>query len=132
MPNELIHQYEVLYRKAVADIAMAQVAVAAQNAAIDDATIMFHLQQAAEKLIKSLLSYYGIHFEKVHDLMLLVQMCTDNNIELPVYTAGFSYLNPFAVFGRYDILNSDATAMLDWIEKLDDFKQYVDKRISRS
>jgi len=131
MPNDLLHQYEVLYRKAVADITMAQLAVAAQNAAIDDATILFHLQQAAEKLIKSLLAYSGIHFEKVHDLMLLVTKCNDNKIKLPLYASGFAHLNPFAVLGRYDIFVSDLTAVRDWIEKLVDFQGFVNECILR-
>jgi HEPN domain-containing protein len=41
---------------------------------IDDATIVFHIQQAAEKLTKSLLSYNNIHFERTHDLTTLVEL----------------------------------------------------------
>jgi len=35
---------------------------------IDMEAIYFHLQQASEKYIKSLLSFNKIHFEKIHDI----------------------------------------------------------------
>jgi len=38
---------------------------------IDMEAIYFHLQQASEKYIKSLLSFNKIHFEKIHDIRTL-------------------------------------------------------------
>jgi HEPN domain-containing protein len=58
---DLPHQYEVLLAKATADIHMAGLAIAHPDQAIDDATILFHIQQAVEKLLKSLLAFRAIH-----------------------------------------------------------------------
>ena len=38
-------------------------------------TICFHLQQAAEKLLKAFLSYKGKHVRKIHELDALVSEC---------------------------------------------------------
>lgn len=125
MSTEMLHQYEVLIKKAVADIEIAKLAIAAHDDAIDDATILFHLQQAAEKLLKALLAFKDIHFEKVHDLLVLVQTCEENGIPLPEFTTRFSLLNPFAVVGRYDILEAGTIDVTIWIATLYEFKAHV-------
>jgi HEPN domain-containing protein len=99
MTSKLPHQYEILFAKADSDIKIARLAMSAIDAHIDDATIMFHLQQAAEKLLKSLLAVHGMHFEKAHDLTLLMTSCRSAGIDLPQYTEDFVTLNPFAVIG---------------------------------
>lgn len=58
----------MFYTKAIADIHLAKLAISSGDKDIDDATILFHLQQAAEKLLKSLMAFRGVHFEKIHIL----------------------------------------------------------------
>ena len=130
MPPNLIHQYAVLYTKAIADIKLAKMAISSGDKDIDDATIVFHLQQAAEKLLKSLMAFHGVHFEKIHDLTLLIKECGENGIDLPEYSYRFSILNPFAIFGRYGIISSGEINLLEWLEILMNFKDYVGKIIN--
>lgn len=37
-------------------------------------TVCFHAQQAAEKLLKAMLSHLGIEFTKIHDITVLVDL----------------------------------------------------------
>lgn len=48
MADDYKHQYEIIYLKAVSDIKIAKLAIDAKDNEIDDATILFHLQQAVE------------------------------------------------------------------------------------
>jgi HEPN domain-containing protein len=130
MQHNFIPQFKVLFTKAIADIQLAKMAIAAGDKDIDDATIVFHLQQAAEKLLKSLMAFNGIHFEKVHDLTILIKECADNGISLPESTSRFSLLNPFAILGRYGIISSGEVDLVEWLKILTDFKTYVGNRIS--
>jgi len=59
MPRNFVHQYNVLYIKATADIQLAKMAISAGDKDIDDATMVFHLQQAAEKDMSGRLSLRG-------------------------------------------------------------------------
>lgn len=84
------------------------------NLEIDIEKIYFDLQQAAEKLIKSLLSFHTIIAPKTHDLETLTEKLIDNSIIIE----GIEKLLPlteFAVEGRYAIILDD----------IDDVKYYV-------
>ena len=61
--------------KADHDRRAAQLAVAASPPITDVAG--FHLQQAAEKLLKAFLVARRIPFEKIHDLSELIEQCID-------------------------------------------------------
>jgi HEPN domain-containing protein len=130
MGNTFLHQYQLLYRKAVSDLEIAKLAFASGDELIDDATIIFHIQQAAEKLTKSLLAYHNCHFEKTHDLTTLVELCNKNHVQLPNFSAQFYYLNPFAVIGRYDIVNSKAFDIKLWINRIEEYIIFVKNMIN--
>jgi len=129
MTNRLLHQYEILFNKACSDLKLAKLAISAQDSDIDDATIIFHLQQSAEKLLKSLLAVHGIHFEKTHDLTLLIESCRTAAITLPEYSKDFTALNPFAVIGRYDLISSGEFDIQGWCEKIETFKHDASQAI---
>jgi HEPN domain-containing protein len=93
---------------------------------------LFHLQQAAEKLLKSLMAFRGIHFEKIHDLTLLTEECAKNSIDLPEYISRFSILNPFAITGRYGIISFGKVNIVEWLETLEDFQAFVGKIVGFS
>lgn len=59
---------------------------------IDKNVLLFHLQQAAEKFLKALLSKNGIHFEKTHDLIEFLELCSAHKIMLPEYTRSLVYV----------------------------------------
>ena len=61
----------------------------------------FHAQQSIEKYLKAILQLKSIRFEKVHDLLALVKLCSQFAPELELHTELLSYLNPFAVAFRY-------------------------------
>lgn len=105
MDERLPEQYEVLFRKAVSDVSLAFYGFKANDKNIDSAALHFHLHQGVEKLIKALLAYNKIHFEKTHDLKLLLKICRENEIRLPEYVEELKALNPFAVLERYDLLD---------------------------
>jgi HEPN domain-containing protein len=100
MPGEFQPLYKILLTKAKSDIAIANHAVEANDQSIDQDSIMFHYQQAAEKLLKALLSWAGVHFEKIHDITRLIECCREANIALAEGAEELETLNPYAVQGR--------------------------------
>lgn len=61
----------------------------------------FHAQQCIEKYLKAILQQRGIHFEKVHDLLALLNLCLPFAPELELFRNLFAILNPFSVAFRY-------------------------------
>ncbi len=61
----------------------------------------FHAQQCVEKYLKAILQQNNIRFEKVHDLLALLNLCLPIAPELELHRDLFAYLNPFAVAFRY-------------------------------
>ena len=60
----------------------------------------FHCQQAAEKLLKALLTHRGVHPPKTHDLTRLLDLLPRGD-ELRGLLDGLEALSPYAVAGRY-------------------------------
>ncbi len=71
---------------------------------IDDETIGFHAQQAAEKCLKAVLALHIIPFRKTHDLQELMDLMIDNGKSLPPNADKLEVLNPYAVLLRYDFV----------------------------
>lgn len=71
---------------------------------IADDLIGFHLQQAAEKLMKAVLAAHAVEFRRTHDLIDLADVLTEAGFSPPSETRGLDALNPFAVEARYDFL----------------------------
>ncbi len=117
--EELKNSAQTYYYFAAQDLAAARILVASNE--IDIQVIMFHLQQAVEKLLKSVLSYHHIELSRTHDIERLINICKENEINLPDYIEHFVDLNMFAVEGRYAIIHDDicdAENFLREIEKL--------------
>jgi len=83
---------------------------------IDIEKIYFDLQQSVEKLLKALLTNANINIKKTHDIEELIEICTENNIDLIPDIDLFIKLNEYAVEGRYGIICDD----------LDDTENYID------
>jgi hypothetical protein len=73
----------------------------------------FHAQQAAEKLLKAILSHSGIEYPRTHQLAALIDLATDNRIPLPAAFEELRYLSPYAVEFRYDVLPGEEQEGLD-------------------
>jgi HEPN domain-containing protein len=63
--------------------------------------ICFHAQQCAEKYLKARLCDAGIHFEKVHDLNVLLDQVVSVEPLWESFRSDLAYLSDFAVQFRY-------------------------------
>mgnify|MGYP006304520093 CR=1 FL=1 len=61
----------------------------------------FHAQQCVEKYLKAILQENNIRFQKVHDLLALMQLCLSVDSQLKIHKDILADLNPFAVVFRY-------------------------------
>jgi HEPN domain-containing protein len=125
MPDRPPKHFEILRQKADIDLAAFEHLIHAPN--IDSELLRFHLQQAAEKYLKSLLSHRNIHFEKTHDIIELLDLCAENNIVLPDYATECENLYPYSVQGRYETTSSADTDPGLFLNKLQIFKTFVNK-----
>jgi HEPN domain-containing protein len=70
-------------------------------AAVSDAIVGFHAQQAAEKALKAALAAVGVEFPFTHNILTLMQLCDDSALPLPDVLATLDLLTPYGVVGRY-------------------------------
>ncbi|MDQ7060704.1 MAG: HEPN domain-containing protein [Sulfurimonas sp.] len=80
---EFLKQYEILLKKAKTDLKVAKNTLRDFENGDEDLdleVIMFHLQQCAEKLLKTLLVYNKYHVVKTHDIEELILTMNDQQI----------------------------------------------------
>ena len=107
MAEKFLKQYEIFYKKAKIDLKVAQNILRDLRNGDDDLdfdTVYFHLQQAAEKLLKSILSFYEVRFPKIHDIAELLELFKENKIAIILDAEILLPLSYYAVSGRYMIL----------------------------
>lgn len=131
MSDNFRRQYEILMTKAGSDLAAAKHLLLVQDEELDLEVIFFHLQQAAEKYLKTLLSFHGEHFEKVHDLGRLMEMCIQKQIDLPEYVSVLVELNPYAVEGRYGLIVDDMHDAAMFCDLIGEFKLYCRRVVAQ-
>jgi HEPN domain-containing protein len=90
----------LLLQKAREDLSAVQVLVATEDQA--DHVIGFHLQQAVEKALKSVLAERAIEIPRTHDLGYLVELLGSFDIEIPEAITSSDWLTPWGVLFRYD------------------------------
>jgi HEPN domain-containing protein len=98
MQPEAVREAKGWVERADADLHTVRILLAAEGAPLDVAG--FHLQQAAEKLLKAVLTALGIPFPKTHDLAVLVRLVplgSDFDPDLDLWIE----LSYFAVLARY-------------------------------
>jgi len=125
MQGKFPHQYEILFKKADADLALVEHALALEDKPIEIDIIFFHLQQAVEKYLKALVCYNGVHFEKIHDIDKIITVCRSNSINLPDYIDVFIELNPYAVEGRYAVIADDIDDAGGYAKLLRQLREFV-------
>jgi len=76
---------------------------------VSDEILGFHCQQAAEKLLKALLSLKGVRFRKTHDLRELIDLLADNGHPVPTNLSDIDVLTPYGTLFRYDILDLESS-----------------------
>jgi HEPN domain-containing protein len=69
---------------------------------VSDEVIGFHCQQAAEKLLKALLSDLGVAFHKTHEPGALMASLARSGAALPDEFENLDMLTPFGAVYRYD------------------------------
>jgi len=83
---------------------------------MDDAAVFadeifgFHLQQAAEKLLKAWLALLGETYPLTHDLELLFNLLQKRGVDASGF-AGLTEYTPYAVQFRYEAIGSDTTPL---------------------
>jgi HEPN domain-containing protein len=70
---------------------------------VSDAPVGFHVQQAIEKALKAAIASRDQDFPFTHDIGLLMQLCQDVGLELPVGLAEADRLTPYAAAVRYGL-----------------------------
>ena len=98
---------------------------------IDLEKIYFELQQSAEKSFKSLLSHYKIACPKIHDIEELIELCKENNIDLPINIEFLERLTDYAVEGRYGIIHDDLNDTDQYIKIIDKLLLHVTHTIQK-
>lgn len=106
----------LLLRKAAQDEALLDAVLTADQ--VSDEIIGFHCQQAAEKILKALLSELGVRFGKTHEIGALMSLLAQAGHALPEQFDNLDVLTPFGAIYRYEdydavvSLNRDASRAL--------------------
>jgi len=129
---EFLKQYEILFKKARTDLKVAKnILEDFENGddELDLEVVMFHLQQSAEKLLKSILAFNKQHFLKTHDIKNLIFACNENKIDLIDNIISLIPLTDYAVEGRYAIIHDDLNDADQYIEIIDGLLGFVKEAI---
>lgn len=122
---EYLKQYEILLKKARTDIAVAETLHSSLNQDIDEDVVLFHLQQATEKLLKATLASSGRHFPKTHDTELLFDNVKNLSTELYDRYNFLSELDDYAVEGRYGDVGEGIKDIEKYLQAVKDLEQEV-------
>jgi HEPN domain-containing protein len=87
-------------RKAAQDEALLDAVIESDK--VSDEVIGFHCQQAAEKMLKALLSDLGAAFHKTHEPGALMDTLARSGAPLPGEFENLDVLTPFGAVYRYD------------------------------
>src|ERR1039458_5212237 len=102
----------LLLRKAAQDEALLDAVLTSDK--VSDEVIGFHCQQAAEKMLKALLSDLGGAFHKTHELGAIMDTLARSGAPLPGAFENLDMLTPFGAVYRYD--DYDGTESLNRAE----------------
>lgn len=93
---------------------------------------VYHCQQAAEKALKAYLAFKDQKIIKIHDLVMLVEVCNKFDKDFETLYESAEYLNPFVTKFRYptefDIPDYEDTK--NAIEQADRIVKFVLKKIA--
>ncbi len=122
---EAKEEYLALFELGCADLKLVEKNLGDRD--IREQMLLFHLQQAVQKILKSLLSFQHIKFPKIHDIEALVELCEEGGIILPEYIEEFINLTPYAVEFRYGLMLEETLDIYYYYEKVLEFKRFVEK-----
>lgn len=122
-----MEQHIIFIVKAKQDLVLVREVLGSETIAPE--ILLFHLQQAVEKLIKSLLTYHSVKFPKTHDLEDLIEVAEDNHIELPQWVDILAELTPYAVETRYAIIHDELHNIGEMLLEVERFLEFVENRV---
>jgi hypothetical protein len=124
-------QCQLLLRKAAQDKAVLDKLM--DDPAIEDETLGYHAQQAAEKLLKALLAHGGHAYPRSHNIGLLLDLLAGHGVLLPERFQDLDALTPFGTVFRYDDLPlEDKPGRQGWTPLIDSLYRYVEGVITSS
>jgi len=88
--------------------------------------VLFHIQQAVEKVIKAILSHKGIIFPKTHDIEDLIELSWAKGIQFPDYVERFPELTPYAVEFRYGFSDEEAEDANEFLRLAEKFIHFTE------
>jgi HEPN domain-containing protein len=124
------HEQALLLLKKAADdeTLLAEIISARQ---VSDEIFGFHCQQAAEKLLKALLSQAGIGYPRTHNLRVLMDLLTDAGQTLPIDLADLDVLTPYGTLLRYEDLPAEVELNREMLfTMVRSLHEFVEKRLS--
>ena len=128
--KHFIEQHLIFIVKAKQDLVLVREVLGSNTIAPE--ILLFHLQQAVEKLIKSLLTRHSVKFPKTHDLDDLIELAERHHIELPLFIENLSELTPYAVETRYAIIHDELHNISEMLLQAEMFLVFVENSIEKS
>lgn len=122
--NDELNEVKLWLQKAKQDLLSAQILL--KNVPPILETACFHCQQTVEKSLKAFLVWKNIHFEKVHSLTYLLDLCELHESEFESFRNMAENLESYAVVIRYpsediEISQKDAQEALTTAEAIWNF-----------
>lgn len=122
-------QASLLVRKAQQDEAIVLRLI--DDPQINDESVGFHVQQAAEKLLKALLVLEGLDYPRSHDLELLMTLLEAADVSLPDELLPILDLSPMATLYRYEELPLDEPLpRQQWPALIVGLRRFVELRLT--
>ena len=116
---------EVLLRKAKQDELAVEKLLHDRD--IEDDLIGFHAQQAAEKMLKALLTAREVDYPKTQNLRVLVELLSAEGIRLPEKLAEIDRLTQFGTTFRYDSISiADGRDRMIWLRWIRELRAFVE------
>lgn len=122
-------QAMLLVKKAADDEALLAEILSSRR--VSDEIFGFHCQQAAEKLLKALLSQAGIAYARTHNLRLLMDLLADSGRPLPPDLDDLDMLTPYGTLFRYEDLPVDVELDREtFFMRVKALREFVEKRLA--
>ena len=97
--RQVLSEVREWLQKAYSDLLSARILIAHSPPVVE--TAAFHCQQAAEKVLKAFLVHRQVAFERVHNLVYLLDLCELQEADFAVLRESAENLTPLAVEIRY-------------------------------
>lgn len=94
-------------------------------------TAVYHCQQVAEKALKGYLTWYGIPFQKIHNLPVLVEQCLQIDRAFSELHEMAEILTPYATAFRYpgEVLEPEIEDTQEALEAAEELLRFILERI---